>query len=72
MRLKVKTKKVNTSLFSSKANVPLLSLCAWLLVYATVVSVKVAAASPLGLDSRPVNTTCLAFERPNTDASVQY
>lgn len=28
------------------------------------------AAAPSGLDSRPVNTTCLAFDRPSADASV--
>jgi len=43
---------------------------AWLLVFAAVVHVE-AAEAPVGLDSRPVNTTCLAFDRPNTNASVE-
>ncbi len=40
-----------------------------LLVFLAVLHVE-AAASPPGLDTRPANTTCLAFDRPDTNASI--
>mgnify|MGYP001821524455 FL=1 len=43
----------------------------WLLVILAVVPDQVVAA-PSGLVSRPANSTCLAFDRPHTNASVDF
>ena len=48
-----------------------IGLCVWLAALFTATPLQVVAASP-GLDSRPDNTSCLAFDRPNTNASVDF
>ena len=61
--------KGNAAIVSSRANALGARVCTWLFIFAVVVPFG-AVAVPPGLDIRPANTTCLAFDRPNTDASV--
>ncbi len=57
------------TLYISRAGALGTGLCAWLLAFAAAMPFW-AVAAPFGLDNRPANTTCLAFDRPNTDATV--
>ena len=47
-------------------------VAAMLLPFALATAAKAQQPAPFGLDTRPSNTTCLAWDRPNAGASVSF